>query len=91
VLESWAAEVAAARERGRRAALACVAQADTAVARLSARVTALSPQATLDRGYAVVQRGDGTVVRDSATVAVGEPLLGRFASGRLPLEVAEAS
>ncbi|HEX3908491.1 MAG TPA: exodeoxyribonuclease VII large subunit [Mycobacteriales bacterium] len=91
MLESWSSGIAATRERGRRAALACVAQADTAIARLSARVTALSPQATLDRGYAVVQRDDGSVVRDAADVTVGEQLLGRFATGRLPLVVAEGA
>ena len=54
-------------------------------------MTALSPQATLDRGYAVVQQADGNVVRDAADVAVGEQLLGRFASGRLPLVVTEGA
>jgi exodeoxyribonuclease VII large subunit len=91
VLRAWGTDVAAIRERGRRAALACVATAETAVARLSARVTALSPQATLDRGYAVVQRDDGIVVRDADEVTVGEELMGRFATGRLPLIVAEGA
>jgi exodeoxyribonuclease VII large subunit len=88
VLTTWATDVAATRERGRRAALVCVAEAHTAVARLAARVTALSPQATLDRGYAVVQRDDGVVVRDAGEVQPGEQLIGRFASGRLSLLVA---
>jgi exodeoxyribonuclease VII large subunit len=91
VLDTWLAGVAATRERGRRAALACVAEAETTVGRLAARVTALSPQATLDRGYAVVLREDGTVVRDAAEVGVGEELLGRFARGRLPLVVTEGA
>jgi exodeoxyribonuclease VII large subunit len=91
VLDTWSAGIAATRERGRRAALASVAQAETVVGRLSARVTALSPQATLDRGYAVVVRGDGSVVRDAAEVPAGEHLVGRFANGRLPLVVAEGA
>jgi exodeoxyribonuclease VII large subunit len=91
VLTTWATDVAATRERGRRAALVCVAEAHTAVARLAARVTALSPQATLDRGYAVVQRDDGVVVRDAGEVQPGEQLIGRFASGRLSLLVAEGT
>jgi exodeoxyribonuclease VII large subunit len=84
----FAAEVAAMRERGRRAALACVGEERTEVARLAARVTALSPQATLDRGYAVLVRGDGSAVRDPAEVSVGEALVGRVAAGRIPLTVA---
>jgi exodeoxyribonuclease VII large subunit len=91
VLDAWSDAIVATRERGRRAALACVAEAEAALGRLSARVTALSPQATLDRGYAVVVRDDGTVVRDAAEVDAGERLLGRFASGRLPLVVAEGA
>src|SRR5579875_1896988 len=62
VLLGWSGGVAAARERGRRAALACVAAASTETARLAARVTALSPRATLARGYAVLQRADGAVI-----------------------------
>jgi exodeoxyribonuclease VII large subunit len=91
VLGTWTAEVRATRERGRRAALASVAGAETTIAGLSARVRALSPQATLDRGYAVVQRADGSVVRDSAAVEAGEHVLARFARGRLSLVVAEGT
>jgi exodeoxyribonuclease VII large subunit len=91
VLDGWSTGIAATRERGRRAALVSVGQAETVIARLTARVTALSPQATLDRGYAVVLRADSSVVRDAADVAAGEHLLGRFASGRLPLVVAEGT
>jgi exodeoxyribonuclease VII large subunit len=86
-LGRWSAEVAAARERGRRAALACVGEARTDVARLAARVTALSPQATLDRGYAVLQRDDGSAVRDPAEVSAGEDLVARVAAGRIPVRV----
>jgi exodeoxyribonuclease VII large subunit len=87
LITRWSGEVAAARERGRRAALACVGEARTEVARLAARVTALSPQATLERGYAVLQRADGSAVRDPAEVSAGEALTGRVAGGRIPLEV----
>jgi exodeoxyribonuclease VII large subunit len=86
-LMRWSAEVEAVRERARRAALACVGEARTDVARLAARVTAMSPQATLDRGYAVLQRADGSAVRDPAEVEPGERLTGRVAAGRVPLEV----
>jgi len=89
-LRRWSGEVEAVRERARRAALACVGEARTDVARLAARVTSMSPQATLDRGYAVLQRADGSAVRDPAEVEPGERLTGRVAAGRVPLEVASA-
>jgi exodeoxyribonuclease VII large subunit len=87
ILRRWSAEVAAARERARRATLACVGEARTEVARLGARVAALSPQATLDRGYAVLQRADGMAVRDPAEVTPGDHLTGRVAAGSLALQV----
>lgn len=83
----WSDQIEAARERSRRAALACVGEARTDIARLAARVTALSPQATLDRGYAVLQGADGSAVRDPADVQSGDRLVGRVARGRLQLEV----
>jgi exodeoxyribonuclease VII large subunit len=86
-LDAWSATVAAARERARRAALACVGEAHTDIARLAGRVTALSPQATLDRGYAVLQRADGHAVRDPAEVKTGDELIGRVAAGKIPLQV----
>jgi exodeoxyribonuclease VII large subunit len=88
LLDTWAAGIATARERARRAALTCVADAHTDIARLGARVTALSPQATLERGYAVLQREDGQAVRDPAEVEIGESLTARVAAGRIPLTVA---
>jgi exodeoxyribonuclease VII large subunit len=90
-IDAWAALVEAARERARRATLACVAGAHTDVVRLAARVTALSPQATLQRGYAVLQRQDGQAVRDPADVQPGDALTARVAAGRIPLTVAVAS
>ena len=89
-LVRWSADIDGVRERARRAALACVGDARTDVARLAARVTAMSPQATLDRGYAVLQRADGSAVRDPAEVAAGEQLTGRVAAGRIPLKVVSA-
>jgi len=88
LLDSWSGAVSALRERGRRAALSCVVESHTDIARLGARVTALSPQATLDRGYAVLQRSDGHAVRDPAEVQPGDTLTGRVAAGRIPLTVA---
>jgi exodeoxyribonuclease VII large subunit len=90
VLTLWSAGIDAARERARRAALACVGEARHDVTDLAARVRALSPQATLDRGYAVLQRADGRAVRDPVEVTVGEALVGRVAAGRVPLVVAGA-
>ena len=86
-LQRWSTDIAAARERARRAALSCVVESRSEVAALAARVTALSPQATLDRGYAVLQRADGHAVRDPAEVEPGEELVGRVAAGRIPLRV----
>ena len=88
LLDGWAAAIATARERARRATLTSVADAHTDIARLSARVTALSPQATLERGYAVLQREDGHAVRDPAEVQPGESLTARVAAGRFPVRVA---
>lgn len=88
LLTAWAASIEATRERGRRATLACVAEARTDIARLAARVTALSPQATLERGYAVLQREDGQAVRDPAEVEPGDALTARVAAGRIALKVA---
>jgi exodeoxyribonuclease VII large subunit len=87
LVDRWSAEIVAARERGRRATLACVNEAVTDIAQLGARVTALSPQGTLDRGYAVLQKADGSAVRDPADVGPGEQLTGRVARGRVPLQV----
>src|SRR4051794_40756357 len=88
LLDTWAAGIATARERARRAALTCVADAHTDIAQLGARVTALSPQATLERGYAILQREDGQAVRDPVEVEVDESLTARVAAGRIPLTVA---
>src|SRR3954463_2150976 len=86
-LQVWNDAVAAHRERARRAALACVAEAGHEIGRLSARVTALSPEATLQRGYAVVQREDGTVVCNAEDVSPGDALSARVATGRIPMTV----
>jgi exodeoxyribonuclease VII large subunit len=88
-IDRLAEQLAAARERGRRAALHCTAISATEIADLSARVRALSPQATLDRGYAVMQRQDGSVLREAAGVTAGERLTARLASGRIGVVVEE--
>jgi exodeoxyribonuclease VII large subunit len=88
VLTAWSGSIDAARERARRATLACVSDARTDIARLAARVTALSPQATLERGYAVLQREDGHAVRDPAEVEPGDAVTARVAAGRIALKVA---
>src|SRR3954468_6142940 len=86
-LDRWSEAIAAHRERARRAAMSCVAEAGHEVGRLAARVTALSPEATLQRGYAVVQRDDGSVVRSPGDVSAGDKLSARLASGRIPVTV----
>lgn len=89
-LDRYAADLAAVRERSRRAALGCVGTAAAGIAHLAGRVAALSPQATLDRGYAVIQRATGAVVRDPAEVSAPERLDVRVAAGRFAVTVAEA-
>jgi exodeoxyribonuclease VII large subunit len=87
LLGRWSTEIAAWRDRSRRAALACVGESRTEVAQLSARITALSPLATLERGYAVLQKADGHAVRGPAEVEPGEQLSARVAAGRIPVTV----
>ena len=89
-LDRHATDLAAARERSRRAALGCVGTAAADIAHLAGQVAALSPQATLDRGYAVVQRATGAVVRDPAELSAAERLDVRVAAGRFAVTVAEA-
>ena len=86
-LARWSSEVAAHRERGRRAAAARVADAVAEVNQLAAQVGALSPASTLRRGYAVLQRADGAVVTDPDDVDAGETLSARLAEGRLDVTV----
>ncbi len=90
LLDRYAADVTAVRDRSRRAAMGCVGAAAADLAHLAGQVAALSPKATLDRGYAVVQRDDGAVVRDPADVATNERLDVRVAAGRFAVTVAEA-
>jgi exodeoxyribonuclease VII large subunit len=51
------------------------------------RLRVLGPGATLDRGYAIVQDESGAVVRQAGSVAVGERVGVRLASGRLGARV----
>ncbi|HTX05167.1 MAG TPA: exodeoxyribonuclease VII large subunit [Steroidobacteraceae bacterium] len=48
---------------------------------------AAGPQATLARGFAVVTRADGTLVTDARSVAAGEEIKARLASGSLRARV----
>lgn len=55
---------------------------------LAARtLAAASPLATLARGFAIVTRADGTLVTDAGSVAPGEEIEARLASGRLQARV----
>ena len=81
------------RECGRRAEVLRTRlehAAEQYVSRLSHRVALAdktlnmaSPLATLARGFAIVTRADGTVVTDAGSVAAGEEIEARLASGRL--------
>ncbi|HTW19889.1 MAG TPA: exodeoxyribonuclease VII large subunit [Mycobacteriales bacterium] len=89
MLGTWRLDLEASRERGRRAAIALLADATAEVATLRGQMVALSPQATLDRGYAVLQRVDGTIARDAAELRSGDRLDARLATGRASLVVEE--
>lgn len=87
VLAMWQRDVEQLQDRSHRATTSLVTHRQQEIIGLAAQVTSLSPQATLDRGYAVLQRADGSVVREAATVAAGDKLTGRVASGTVPLVV----
>jgi exodeoxyribonuclease VII large subunit len=53
------------------------------------RLRVLGPGATLERGYAIVQDDAGAVVREAGTVAVGQRVGVRLATGRLAARVEE--
>jgi exodeoxyribonuclease VII large subunit len=50
-----------------------------------------SPVATLARGFAIVTRADGSLVSDAGTVAPGEEIEARLASGRLKARVTRST
>jgi exodeoxyribonuclease VII large subunit len=54
---------------------------------LAQMLDSLSPLATLGRGYAIVTDGEGRVVTDAGSVAAGDKVNARLASGRLALTV----
>jgi exodeoxyribonuclease VII large subunit len=85
------AERCAAHERlDARLRMAWSAQHQSAAHRLALAQRALdavSPLATLSRGFAIVTRADGTLVSDAASVAVGEEIEARLASGVLNARV----
>jgi len=90
-LDRLAEEVAALRERGRRALLGTVATASDDLAHTTARLTAIGPAATLARGYAIVQRGtvdDGRVVRSVRDATPGTRLRIRLVDGAVAAVVA---
>jgi exodeoxyribonuclease VII large subunit len=89
VLDQFAADVTALRERAGRCLRHRLDRADDALRHTTARLRALSPAATLNRGYAIVQRAGGAVVRDPAEVAAAEHLRIRLAGGQLDVTVQE--
>jgi len=42
----------------------------------------------LERGYSIVQKLNGNIVRDSASLAIEEPVVLRFARGRARARIA---
>ena len=50
-----------------------------------------SPLATLARGFAIVTRPDGSLVSDASTVASGDEIEARLASGRLRARVTQSN
>jgi exodeoxyribonuclease VII large subunit len=48
------------------------------------------PLATLARGFAIVTREDGSLVSDASTVAPGEEIEARLATGRLRARVTQS-
>jgi exodeoxyribonuclease VII large subunit len=89
VIDQYAADVSALRERAARCLRHRLDRADDALRHTTARLRALSPAATLQRGYAIVRRADGTVVRDPAQVTAGESLHVRLAGGHLDVTAQE--
>ena len=51
------------------------------LAEFAASLQALSPLKVLSRGYSLTQKSDGTLLRSAASVAPGETLTTRLASG----------
>jgi exodeoxyribonuclease VII large subunit len=51
------------------------------LAEFAASLQALSPLKVLSRGYSLTQKSDGTLLRSAASVAPGETLITRLASG----------
>jgi exodeoxyribonuclease VII large subunit len=82
------ARSAQAMSRMRGAARARIERARADCARLEASLSHLDPGAVLERGYSIVQKLDGNVVRDSASLAIEEPVVLRFARGRARARIA---
>jgi exodeoxyribonuclease VII large subunit len=69
---AWSARIGAARQR--------LLSAEN-------RLASLGPQATLKRGYAIVTDSGGSIVRDAGTLATGERVHTRLASGSFDSQV----
>jgi exodeoxyribonuclease VII large subunit len=63
--------------------------AGSQLAHLAQMLDSLSPLGTLQRGYAIISDNQGKVISDASSVAVGDELEARLASGRLGLTVNE--
>ena len=61
--------------------------AGSQLAHLAQMLDSLSPLGTLQRGYAIISDNQGKVISDARSVAVGDELEARLASGRLGLTV----
>ena len=63
--------------------------AGSQLAHLAQMLDSLSPLGTLQRGYAIISDNQGKVISDASSVAKGDKLEARLASGRLGLTVNE--
>jgi exodeoxyribonuclease VII large subunit len=61
--------------------------AGSQLAHLAQMLDSLSPLGTLQRGYAIISDNQGKVISDASSVAVGDELEARLASGRLGVTV----
>ena len=82
-------QLAALRQRGRRAIGGQLDRESTAVEHHLARVRAMSPKATLERGYAILVGPDGHALGSVDEVDPGDDLLAHLLDGQLVVEVRE--
>jgi exodeoxyribonuclease VII large subunit len=80
-------QLAALRDRMRRATAARIDNEQLAVTHQLARVRAMSPKATLERGYAILVDSSGRAVTSARDVATSDQLTARLVDGELDTTV----